>query len=302
MPRALICISTLLLTTTFVCVDSFGRSRCVKSVVAIRVAQTMRWPVRIPSCTPNHVSTYSVAMAEDFEKARNLLLGAVNEVLSIASKPSNQGPGPSSLTRNSSGVLNIASKPSNSLTAGTTPTNQGPGPSTSARSSSGSSSSSNVQASLEEHRRLFGYKPSKGNAKGKCSQRTQGKRKGRTQWRKDCICLRNRQQSWKPSSEEKIELARMGLGLSAAEFSSDGDADHIHQIIMEKFPALEACGGYTLLRLAENSHNMVEIEGPDSGITVPFLKDILNQAKLYIRPLQKDITEEDIKLYSTPKV
>ena len=52
---------------------------------------------------------------------------------------------------------------------------------------------------------------------------------------------------------------------------------------------LEDCGGYTLLRLAENSHNMVEIEGPDGGMTVSFLKDILNQAKLYIRPLQKDI-------------
>ena len=34
---------------------------------------------------------------------------------------------------------------------------------------------------------------------------------------------------------------------------------------------------------------MMEIEGPDSGTSVNFLKDILNQAKVYIRPLQKDI-------------
>lgn len=51
------------------------------------------------------------------------------------------------------------------------------------------------------------------------------------------------------------------------------------------------------MRLGENSHHMVEIEGPESGITVSLLKDILNQAKLYIRPLQKDITEEDMKEY-----
>ena len=60
--------------------------------------------------------------------------------------------------------------------------------------------------------------------------------------------------------------------------------------------------GYTLLRLTENSHHMVEIEGPDSGITVPFLKDVVNQAKLYIRPLQRDITKEDMKKYSIRRV
>ena len=94
----------------------------------------------------------------------------------------------------------------------------------------------------------------------------------------------------------------MGLGLSEAIFNSNGDADHIHRVLLDKYPVLEACGDYTLLRLAENSHTMVEIEGPDGGITVPFLKDILNQAKLYIRPFQKDITEEEVKQYSIPNV
>lgn len=37
-------------------------------------------------------------------------------------------------------------------------------------------------------------------------------------------------------------------------------------------------------------------------MTVAYLKDILNHAKLYIRPLQKDITDEDMKLFSIPKV
>ena len=82
-------------------------------------------------------------------------------------------------------------------------------------------------------------------------------------------------------------------------FDNNGDAQHIHSVIMKEFPVLTMCGGYTLLRLAENSHNMVVIEGPDNGMTVRYLKDILNYAKLYIRPLQKDIT---MKPYSTPQV
>ena len=90
----------------------------------------------------------------------------------------------------------------------------------------------------------------------------------------------------------------MGLGLKSLKFESDGNAQHVHDVIMQQFPVLETSGGYTLLRLAESSHTMVEIEGPDSGTSVHFLKDILNQAKLYIRPLQKDITQEDVKLYA----
>lgn len=93
----------------------------------------------------------------------------------------------------------------------------------------------------------------------------------------------------------------MGWGLSEAVFNSDGDAEHIQQVLLEKFPVLESCEGYTLLRLAENSDSMVEIEGPDSGMTVSYFKDILNQAKLYIRPLQRSI-EEEMKPYSIPKV
>ena len=44
--------------------------------------------------------------------------------------------------------------------------------------------------------------------------------------------------------------------------------------------------GHALLCLAENSHKMVEIQNPESGMTV---EDILNQTKLFLRPLQKDI-------------
>ena len=73
-------------------------------------------------------------------------------------------------------------------------------------------------------------------------------------------------------------------------------------ILLDTFLILEECGGYTLLRLAENSHNMVEIACPEGRMTVAYLKDILNQAKLYVRPLQKDITDEAMKPYSTTKV
>ena len=50
------------------------------------------------------------------------------------------------------------------------------------------------------------------------------------------------------------------------------------------------------MRVSENSRDLVAIEGPDGGVTVTFLKDILHQAKLYIRPLQCDIPEDRLKM------
>lgn len=143
-------------------------------------------------------------MAENFSRARSLLLGAVDTMLALAnagaspqagSSSGHGHPGPSSQQVPCSSILALVSRCQ--LT------------------------------SAEEHRKLFNYKPS---LKGKrpISAQKRGWRKAGLTWKKDCICLRDREQSWKPSSEEKIELARMGLGL----FKSDGDTEHIHRTIL----------------------------------------------------------------------
>ena len=215
----------------------------------------------------------------DFDRAKNLLVGAVDAVLTLASHESRA-----------------------ELRSSLTSTSQGPCTSQEAWSQANSSQISQRPAhSIEEHRRLFGYRPAKGKRRQKVSVGCV-RRKENVTWKKECICLRDKEQTSKPSSEEKIVLAKMGLGLGEVVFNTDGDAEHIHRVLLSKFPMLEACGGYTLIRLAENSHRMVEIEGPESGMTVSFLKDILHSAKLYIRPLQRDITEEDMKEYSVPAV
>ena len=85
----------------------------------------------------------------------------------------------------------------------------------------------------------------------------------------------------------------MGLGLKELLFDVDDGPVEIHTLFLAEYPLLEAAGGYSLLRLAGNSHDLVEIETPGGGLTVPYLKDIVRQAKLYIRPLQSDIKTTD---------
>ena len=115
-------------------------------------------------------------------------------------------------------------------------------------------------------------------------------------WKKATICLRSRLQKKGPDMQEKMILAKAGLGLKELMFDSDGDALHIHHVINDAFQQLEKTGGYTLLRLASNSSTLLEIEPPKGGMNVKYLRDILKSAKLFIRPLQSDVNVDEINL------
>lgn len=48
--------------------------------------------------------------------------------------------------------------------------------------------------------------------------------------------------------------------------------------------------------MATGSKSLVEIEGEEDGVDVAYLKQILNQAKLYIRTLPCDVTDDTEKV------
>lgn len=156
---------------------------------------------------------------------------------------------------------------------------------------------------IKDHKRLFSFNPSlQYNRKGKgpaAGYRKPPSKKARIiYWKKNSLCLANSRQTIKPTPHEKITLAKMGLTARVLVFEAEGSAHHVHSVILKEYPMLEICGGYTLLRLAENSYNLVEIEEPMDGvITVEYLKEILKNAILYIRPLQRNIIYEDVKQY-----
>ena len=172
---------------------------------------------------------------------------------SIPSSSTSSQPGPFSLAKS------LSSRPRSSLL-----------PSPSSSLPPDSSQGLVKRSGLDEHRKLFVYQPSKSwtnrGSRGKNSR----KRQVVKMWKKECICLKYSEQEIKPSSEEKIKLAKIGLGLHELVFEANGNAEHVHNTILDKFPVLEYCGGYSLLRLASNSHNFIEINSPEGGTMVPF--------------------------------
>ena len=82
---------------------------------------------------------------------------------------------------------------------------------------------------------------SRNSYKGKGKRRVicSARQRARVTWKKSCVCLKNASQKRNPSALEKMDLAKMGLGLAELNFDYDGDAEHIHSVLMTQFPQLE---------------------------------------------------------------
>ena len=79
------------------------------------------------------------------------------------------------------------------------------------------------------------------------------------------------------------------------EFDANGDTVHVHKVITTAYPPFRNTGGYTLLRL--DGKRLIVINDEINGVDVVFLQQIFKQAKLYIRPLQRDILSKDVIQY-----
>ena len=93
-----------------------------------------------------------------------------------------------------------------------------------------------------------------------------------------------------PSSQEKAELMQAGLGLRSLSLTDSTDPDVFMREIMEAYPKLQNVGGFDLLRTGSKRHNMLEVLLiPSTGHSASFVRSLVGQAKVYIRPIQQDI-------------
>ena len=73
--------------------------------------------------------------------------------------------------------------------------------------------------------------------------------------------------------------------LSLSQYS---DGEDINHYVLDAFPQLKGIGGYELLR-ASSGRMLEVIPHPPDGYSANYLKDVVQQAKIYIRPIQTNI-------------
>ena len=138
-----------------------------------------------------------------------------------------------------------------------------------------------------EQRRLFGYAAKKQYLP---STTKKGKGKKESACTFKFVCLSSKAASTPPSSvKERTYLSNMGLGDSCITFNSQ---EHVYDYILEKYLQLSKAGRFELLLFQRGG-------GEDGGFHVIHpphvagrVKQLAGQAKIYIRPLQKDIESE----------
>ena len=109
-------------------------------------------------------------------------------------------------------------------------------------------------------------------------------------WDHHFFCLASKTQCSPPGPIDRGHLMQAGLGGKSLSFMETSDAEMFHEDLLDAFPKLHTGGGYELLRTNErNSRSLDVIPPPPSGYTVEYLKSVAGQAKIYIRPLQKDL-------------
>ena len=156
---------------------------------------------------------------------------------------------------------------------------------------------------IGERNRLFnfGFLKKVGTGGGKSTSRgvkMPKSKKRLNSWNHDFVCLTSTMQSKPPTSFETGELMRGGLGKKQLTlFEHDGPSE-LHGEIMLAFPKLKEGGGYELLRIGgSGDRNTLQlIPQPAQGFSVFYLKEVVRQAKIFIRPLQRNI---DILLDTT---
>lgn len=239
------------------------------------VGSSAKRALALHACAVVSLHVHSRMAGEGWEKARALLLEAVESLTQVAATL--QPPGNSISNPGSSGC-------SRSIRA--SPAVQPP-----SRSSGYSGDSA-----LRGHNRLFhfGFR-SKGEHCGPKS-----KKKRLHSWKHEFICLASMSCSRVPSGIEMAELMSCGLGKKQLTLYEYDKAADIHSEILHAFPLLGNGGGYELLRVNEcGARSALHVIPQPAQGYVSYLREVVRQAKVYIRPIQHDLQLKP-ELHSAP--
>ena len=136
-----------------------------------------------------------------------------------------------------------------------------------------------------------------------CSANVGKKRKSRPSyckkklptWTHTFICLSSTTQESVPHAQERAELQIAGLGEKKITMLADAGVSEIYSELSFHFPNLSTAGGFELMRTPEGGGKILDvIASPESGYNVPYLKAVVHQSKIYIRPLQQNLSLDPV--------
>lgn len=143
---------------------------------------------------------------------------------------------------------------------------------------------------------LWNIGHSVGKRKGGFKSSSKSKRKKIPTWTHTFVCLSRTDDDMIPDADYRAELQIAGLGEQHITFLACADMHDIFSELSYQFPRLVECGGFELLRASDGGGKQLNvIASPESGYTASYLRAVVHHAKIFIRPLQKNLSLEPIK-------
>ena len=93
-----------------------------------------------------------------------------------------------------------------------------------------------------------------------------------------------------PHSSHRVTLKLAGLGEKIFKVNVASTAQEFRDQLQQEYPKLMDGGGFELLRIMEGGGKGLEdIQMPEAGYTPEYLKAVIHHAKIFVRPLQKNL-------------
>ena len=147
-----------------------------------------------------------------------------------------------------------------------------------------------------ELRGLFNWTPRSSGGKRKAARHRAGggvKKAKVLTWTHTWVCLSRTVDDAIPDATERMKLKLAGLGERRFAVDAKANAQELYDELEFQFPKLKDGGGFELLRASEGGWKGLEvIDIPSGGYTCDYLKAVVHSAKLYIRPLQTNLSLE----------
>lgn len=146
-------------------------------------------------------------------------------------------------------------------------------------------SSTVLSNSLLEQRRLFNF--GKRPSSSTMSKSKSAKKKKQMTYTLKFVCLASKNAVRPPTTvKERTDLSNSCLGAKSITFIEN---EPIYDTIVEHYPKLSEVGGFDFLMHQRGGGNDAGFHVINPPHTANRLKDLCGQAKIYIRPVQKDI-------------
>ena len=147
-----------------------------------------------------------------------------------------------------------------------------------------------------ELRGLFNWNPTSGGkrkSKSRASGSGPSKRVKVRTWTHTWVCLSRILDDEVPDASERAKLKLAGLGERRFAIDANATAQELTFELEFQFPKLKDSGGFELMRTMESGSREIQvIEMPGGGYSCEYLKAVVHSAKLFIRPLQADLSME----------